>query len=129
MRYKLFILLSLLLFLTACNEKIDSEYLIGGNWVATAGYEDGEIKGIPDCPLFEEGLEFKNEEKVHIATFDEDFYYFLSGKRNMGKTTKVTFWPEGAGVFIYNIHFISDYEMRFEGTGFFEGNSCYLERQ
>lgn len=129
MRYKFILLLSLLLLLTACNKKADAEYLIGGDWVATAGYEDGEVKGEPNCHYFEEGLEFKDEEKVYNATFDEDFYYFLSDSKNRGKLTKVTFWPEGPGMFVYNIHVIGENEMAFEIADPDIDLSCYLERQ
>jgi len=53
MKYKLLLIILLPFLLTSCNQKADEEYLIGGNWIATAGYEDGEIKGEPNCHFFE----------------------------------------------------------------------------
>jgi len=44
MRNKLLLLIFSLFLLTSCNKKADEEYLIGGNWIATAGYEDGVVK-------------------------------------------------------------------------------------
>jgi len=126
MRYTLLLLIPSLFLLTACNQKADAEYLIGGNWIATAGFEDGEIKGEPDCNFFEEGLEFKDEETVYNADFEMNFTYSLSDRN---KVTKVRFMHPGRGTFTYNIHVISENEMGFEGLYSGEGESCYLERK
>src|SRR5690625_830200 len=126
MRNKLLLLIFLLFLLTSCSQKADAEYLIGGNWIATAGYEDGEIKGVPNCNFFEEGLEFKDEDTVYNADFDMDFDYRLSDRN---KVTEITFLSNEAGEFRYNIHIISENEIGFEGVGLSEKKSCYLERK
>ena len=128
MRNKLLLIIFSLFLLTSCSQKADAEYLIGGNWIATAGYEDGEIKGVPNCHFFEEGLEFKDEDTVYNASFDEDFDYRLS---NQNKETEITFGSPNLGfdAYSYNIHVISENEMAFEGVYLIEGWSCYLERK
>ena|SRR5699024_702430 len=126
MRNKLIFLIFSLFLLTACNQQADADYLIGGNWVATAGYEDGEAKGEPNCHFFEEGLEFKDEDTVYNASFDEDFDYRLSDRN---KDTEITFESPSLGVYSYNIHVISEDEMGFTGVKPIEEKSCYLKRK
>lgn len=113
MRNKLLLLIFSLFLLTSCSQKADAEYLIGGNWIATAGYEDGEAEGEPNCHFFEEGIEFKDEEIVYNASFEEDFTYYLSDRN---KVTEISFFPPKPGIFSYNIHVISENEMGFEGS-------------
>jgi len=126
MRNKLLLIIFSLFLLTSCSQKADAEYLIGGNWIATAGYEDGEVKGEPNCHFFEEGLEFKDEDTVYNASFDEDFDYRLSDRN---KLTEISLIHPGGSSFSYNIHVISENEMGFKGLYSGEGESCYLERK
>src|SRR5690625_2200008 len=126
MRNKFFLLLFSLFLLTACNQKVDEEYLIGGNWMATSGYEDGEIKGVPNCHFFEEGLEFKSEDIVYNTSFDEDFNFYLF---DQNKVTQISFESPNLGTYSFKIHVISENEMGFEGFGLTEKKSCYLERK
>ena|SRR5699024_1083129 len=125
MRHKLVLVIFFTLFLVGCSQQADEDYLIGGNWIATAGFEDGEVKGEPNCHFFEEGLEFKKDEVVYNASFDFDFNYSLSER---DKVTQITFLSNKAGIFRYNIHIISENEMVLEGVFLTEGDSCYLER-
>src|SRR5690625_4750568 len=125
MRNKLLLIIFSLFLLTSCSQKADAEYLIGGNWIATSGYEDGEIKGVPNCHFFEEGLEFKDEDIVYNTSFDEKFSYHLSDR---DKVTEITFTSPNLGIYRFNIHVISENEMGFEGVGLAESKSCYLER-
>ena len=126
-KFLLIIIFFLFLFvLTSCTQKADAEYLTGGNWIATAGYEDGEAKGEPNCHFFEKGLEFKDKETVYNASFEEEFTYSLSDRN---KLTEVTFIQRDRITFTYNIHVISENEMGFEGLYSGEGESCYLERK
>src|SRR5690625_7856254 len=88
MRNKLLLIIFSLFLLTSCSQKADAEYLSGCNGIATSGYEDGEIKGVPNCHFFEEGLEFKDEDIVYNTSFDEKFSYHLSDR---DKVTEITF--------------------------------------
>lgn len=127
MKYKLLLmLLSIMLILTACNQRADANYLVGGNWIATAGFQDGEIKGEPTCNYFKVGLQFIDEETVYNADFDEKYYYSLSDRN---KITEITIIPEGPGIFVYNIHVIGENEMALVWPDDDVDNSCYLERQ
>jgi len=126
MRNKLLLLIFLLFLLTSCSQKADAEYLIGGNWIATAGYEDGEIKGVPNCHFFEEGLEFKDEDTVYNADFDIDFNYRLSDKN---KVTEIDFAHPNSGIFTYSIHVISENEIGLVLVNPNVDKSCYLERK
>jgi|SRR5699024_1093220 len=126
MRRKLLLLTIFLFLFTACSQQADEDYLIGGNWIATAGYEDGEVKGEPNCNFFEKGLEFKEDLIVYNADWDEDFDYRLS---NRNKVTQIAFLSDRAGDFSYKIHVISENEMALEGINLSEGKSCYLERK
>ena|SRR5699024_2969625 len=126
MRHKLVLVIFFTLFLVGCSQQADEDYLIGGNWIATAGYEDGEVSGEPNCHFFEEGLEFKEGRIVYNASFDFDFDYRLSDRN---KETEITFLSNEAGIFTYNIHVISENEMVLEGVNLSEGDYCYLERK
>ena len=126
MRHKYILFIFFTLFLVGCSQQADEDYLIGGNWIATAGYEDGEVSGEPNCHFFEDGLEFKEDEVVYNASFDFDFNYSLSDR---DKVTQITFLSDMAGEFLYKIHVISENEMVLEGVYLTEGDSCYLERK
>lgn len=126
MRNKLLLIIFFSLLLASCSQQADADYLIGGNWVATAGYKGGEAKGEPDCHFFEEGLEFKTEDIVYNTSFDEDFNYYLF---DQNKVTEISFESPNLGTYIFKVHVISENEMGFEGIGLTEKKSCYLERK
>ena len=126
MKNRIYLLILLLLFLTACNNKVTEEDLIGGAWIATAGYKDGDAQGKPNCHPFEEGIEFKNVDTVYNESFKENFTYFLS---EIDKGTEIAFDLPGPGIYRFQIKLISEEEMVLEGVGLSEGRSCYLERQ
>lgn len=126
MRNKFLILIFSLFLLTSCNQKADEEYLTGGNWIATAGYEDGEAKGEPNCHYFEEGLEFKDEETVYNTSFDQEFDYTLYDNDN---ETEISFYAPNLGVYNYIIHVINENEMGLEIADPDIELSCYLERE
>jgi len=78
----IYILPFILLTLLGCGTKVNEEYLIGGTWVATTGYEESKVKDIPYCIQFMmEGLEFKDEEFIYSSYFDEDYTYFLDNSK------------------------------------------------
>src|SRR5699024_10175950 len=82
-----------LILLAACNTQVTEAELIGGEWIAKAAYEDGEIKGEPNCYPFEEGFEFKNEDTVYNTTFAENFSYELVETK---KWTEIVLRPPGS---------------------------------
>src|SRR5699024_12800649 len=67
------------LFLTACGQNVTAEdFLIGGTWVATAGYRDGDAEEESNCYPFQDGIEFIDKDTVFIETYGRDFEYQLS---------------------------------------------------
>ena len=117
-------LLSILtMFLIGCSANVTEEDLIGGFWVATAGYENGKPKGEAYCSsVVTDGLEFKDEETVYVEAYDQTFTYWL-------EEDKVYFSGEDLGLHIsYYIDKISDDEVGLTGDNLIE-ESCYLERQ
>jgi len=66
--------IGMLLLLVGCSS-VNQEYLIGGTWHPTKGYQGGKVQGEADCPLFETGIQFIDEEKLHIDGIEENFEY------------------------------------------------------
>src|SRR5699024_8796666 len=108
MRHKYILFIFFTLFIVGFSQQADEDYLIRENWIATVGYEDGEVSGEHNCHFFEDGLEFKEDEVVYNASFDFDFNYSLSDR---DKVTQITFLSDMAGEFLYKIHVISENEM------------------
>jgi len=119
------LLIVLIILLAACNKQVTEEELSGGEWVAKAAYEDGEIIGEPNCYPFEEGFKFKDEDTVYNTTFAEDFSYELIETK---KGTEIVFHLSGPGVYRYDIKILTEDELVMEGLGLAEGESCYVER-
>ncbi|WP_461183142.1 hypothetical protein, partial [Virgibacillus kimchii] len=70
--------------LIGCSANVTKEDLIGGYWVATAGYQDGEPVGESYCfPSVDYGLEFKDEETVYVEAYESDFAYWLEENDGM----------------------------------------------
>lgn len=125
MRKFYFLVLLLLFILTSCENKITEEYLIGGEWVAIAGYKDGEVKGDPNCDPFEKGNEFKSEDTVYNRTYGEDVRYEI-----IDDGFEIVFIFKNIGTYRYQIKMISNNELVLEGIGVgSEGHSCYMERK
>ena len=95
--------------------------------MATAGYEDGEAKGEPNCYPFEEGSKFENENTVYNAAFDRDVEYSLYEQDG---DFHIYFAGPTPG-YGYQIKKISENEIVIKGlkSGSFEDHSCYLERK
>ena len=125
---RIYILVFLLFFLTACGQHVTEEDLIGGIWVATAGYKDGEAKGEPNCFPLEEGNKFKNGDTVYNATFDRDFEYWLYEYKG---NHEIHFEDSNPGEYNYQIKKISDDEIVLQGLDYStsKGRACYLERK
>ncbi|MGY0691371.1 hypothetical protein ACW2QC_01105 [Virgibacillus sp. FSP13] len=120
---KFFIIFPILFMLIGCSQKVTEEDLIGGNWTATAGYEDEEIGGEPNCYPFEEGIEFKDEVTAYNETYERDFEYDIRDKGS-----KITFLDKSRS-YSYQIKKISQDEIVLEGLNFQEGRACTLERK
>ncbi|HLR51454.1 MAG TPA: hypothetical protein VK072_01080 [Candidatus Avamphibacillus sp.] len=119
---------TILIFLTfiGCSPKIAEEDLVGGYWIGTAGYKDGKPEGTPYCFPFEEGIEFKDNETVHIEAYDKDYKYWLESD----KVGTIINFRGGHDYLSYYIDKINDDALGLVGEGDFqEGESCYLERQ
>lgn len=118
----------IILVLTACTKEVTENDLIGGTWEATAGFEDGEVKGGPNCHPFEEGIEFKNDDTIYNISTDRDFeYWHYEDERDF----KIHFEDSRPGQYNYRIKKISEDEIVLEGLDYStsKGNSCYLERK
>lgn len=120
--------LVLLILMGCAGEEVAGEDLIGGNWVATAGFQNGNVEGEPDCFPFEEGIEFIGEDMVYVESFERDFEFSISEEE--GPPTRIYFYDSDQGLFRYEITMVSESEMGLTGTGRYEeGRSCYLERE
>lgn len=116
-----------LLILIGCEEEMAEEDLIGGNWIATAGFQDEDAVGETNCYPFEEGIEFNNENEAYIETFEREFEFALSNEN--GPPTRLYLDNLKGALYRYEITMLSENEMGITGLGFAEGRSCYLERQ
>src|SRR5690625_4099808 len=87
------LLLMIVIIMGGCSNVITEDQLIGGTWLVTNGYEDGEIGGAPVCPPFDKGLEFIDEEKVYVIDVEKEFVYTL---RESDEGMKIEFYnPNG----------------------------------
>jgi len=107
---KKYLLILFIIFLAACSEDVTEDYLIGGHWVGTAGYEDEEIEGESQCPPLDEGMEFKDEDTVYIDAYDRDFEYWLLENDDR---LIIEFYDKNISLRSYYITRISDDEMGF----------------
>jgi len=115
-----FLLLSILI---GCSKEVTEEDLIGGEWVATAGYKDGEPEGESDCtPSVNSGLGFKDEKTVFLKECESNFKYALEDRKE-----GLSIYFEGVVHRIYYIEKISEDEFGLKGT--YNDESCYFERQ
>ncbi|WP_164217731.1 hypothetical protein [Virgibacillus sp. YIM 98842] len=104
------------------------EDLIGGYWIGTAGYEDGEPAGEPNCMPFDDGIEFKDKETVYVETYDTDFSYWLEDN---GDGIEIHFRGEELGIYLsFYIDKINEDDIGLLGKEDIQSEeSCYLERQ
>ena len=128
-KLKYFFLPFLALVLIGCSAKVTEEDLIGGFWVATAGYKDGKRNGEPyGSSVITEGLEFKDDETVYVAAYDRDFKYELEKSK---EGMMIRFIRTDLGLYLsYYIDKINEDEIGLRGDNELqEKESCYLERQ
>ncbi|MFS0750400.1 hypothetical protein [Oceanobacillus sp. 1P07AA] len=115
----------ILLLLIGCKSEVPKEYLVGGTWVATAGYENGEAEGDPQCHTVI-SMTFKNNNLVYIEYPDQEFEYSFEED----KKDRVIFYSEYLSLNMrYDIKLIDDDAMAIAGVGGFEDQVCYMERQ
>ncbi|GAB3808479.1 hypothetical protein [Virgibacillus kimchii] len=114
-----------LIILIGCSAEVTEEDLIGGYWIGTAGYTEGEPKGDPYCTPFDEGLEFKDNDTVHVEVNEENMDYWLDERENRD----VIYFSGELDYRSYYIEKLNENEIGLKGTGSREKESCYLERQ
>ncbi|APC49402.1 hypothetical protein BME96_14905 [Virgibacillus halodenitrificans] len=114
----------ILITLIGCDQKVIDESLLDGKWEAAAGYEDGEIKGEPNCYPFQEGIEFKDDSKVYIQTYERDFKYLV-----YSDDQEIFFYDKKSSIYTYKIKMPSNEEVVLEGLGFHESDACYLKKK
>lgn len=127
-RFYILMLFIVLLLLVACTkEEVTSDFLLEGKWVATSGYEEGEITGEPMCKHYDQGIEFIDDETVYVKTYDENFDYFYTEGEN---GQEINFRRDTG---LWQTYYIGkEDENGFTLVGIEElqeGQNCYMERQ
>ena len=112
--------------LGACDEVITEDQLIGGKWLVTNGYEDGEIGGDPLCPSYDEGLEFIDEEKVYVIDEEKEFSYRL---RESDEGMELEFYNPNGEYEFFTITMENEDAFGLNGSGITENRNCYFERE
>lgn len=126
MKYYLFPFVFLIMI--GCSAEATEDDLIGGYWIGTAGYKDGEPEGDSYCTPFAEGLMFKDEDTVYVEDYDRELEYWLEDNND---GIEIHFRGESAGTYLrYYIDKIDEDEIGLKGIGDLQKKeSCYLERQ
>jgi hypothetical protein len=113
-----------ILILAGCSNQVTTEFLLEGKWLATAGYEDGEIIGEPNCSYIE-GLTFKDENTVYLHSFESDYEYSLDDSFDNAELIM----RDGIDALIFETIFIDEDSFAIVGKGLDDEQHCYLERQ
>ena len=118
------------LLIGCVNEEVVEYDLIEGNWLATAGYQDGEPKGDSSCAAsVKGGLEFKDEETVYVEAYETNFEYSLE---NSDSGVEIHLAGSELGIYLsYHIDKVSEngIGLTSEANVRPEDESCYLERK
>lgn len=129
---------------SACGN-ITEDDLIGGTWVATSGYIDGETSGTPNCGQLNTGLQFLDEELVYVVGEKRNFEYELrEGMEQMeikffdpelrerreekGDEEVETYWYLMGEYFIEK-HSNNEFSLEDQWTSIQNPHHCYMERQ
>ncbi len=109
-----------------CGNVITEDQLIGGTWLLTNGYEDGEIGGDPVCPGYEEGMEFIDEENVYVIAQEKEFVYRL---RESDEGMKIEFYHPNGVIDFFKITMENENGFGLNGSGMSKTRNCYFERE
>src|SRR5690625_3127472 len=118
------LLLLIVIMMGGCSNVITEDQLIGGTWLVTNGYEDGEIGGDPVCPSYEEGMEFIDEEKVYVIDEDKEFSYIL---RESDEGMKIEFYNPNGEMDFFTITMEDEDAFGLNGSGMIKTLNCYFE--
>ncbi|MEI3614658.1 hypothetical protein [Pseudogracilibacillus sp. SO30301A] len=105
---------------------ITEDQLIGGTWLLTNGYEDGEIGGDPVCPSFDEGLEFIDEENVYVIAEEKEFVYRL---RESDEGMEIEFYNPNGEIDFFTITMENENGFGLNSSGVTKTRNCYFERE
>ncbi|MEI3614649.1 hypothetical protein [Pseudogracilibacillus sp. SO30301A] len=120
------LLFMIIIVMGGCGNVITEDQLIGGTWLVTNGYEDGEIGGDPMCPPFNEGLEFIDEENVYVIAEKEEFVYSL---RESDEGMKIEFYNPNGEMDFFKITLENENGFGLNGSGMIKTRNCYFERE
>jgi len=120
------LLLLIVIMMGGCSNVITEDQLIGGTWLVTNGYEDGEIGGDPVCPPFDEGLEFIDEEKVYVIDGEKEFVYRL---RESDEGMEISFFNPNGEMDFFKITMENEKGFGLNGSGMIKTRNCYFERE
>src|SRR5690625_4324342 len=112
--------------LGGCGNVITEDQLIGGTWVVTDGYVDGEIGGDPVCPSFDEGLEFIDGEHVYVIAEEKEFVYRL---RESDEGMELEFYNPNGEVDFFTITMENEDAFGINGAGMSKTRNCNFERE
>ncbi|MEI3614661.1 hypothetical protein [Pseudogracilibacillus sp. SO30301A] len=122
---QLLLLVIVIIVMGGCGNVITEDQLIGGTWLVTNGYEDGEIGGDPVCPGYEEGMEFIDEEKVYVFAEEKEISYSLSESDEGMEIT--FFYPND--IDFYKITMENENGFGLNSSGVTKTRNCYFERE
>ena len=123
---QLLLLMIVIIVMGGCGNVITEDQLIGGTWLLTNGYEDGEIGGDPVCPPFDGGLEFIDEENVYVIDQEKEFVYRL---RESDEGMELEFYNPNGEVDFYKITMENENGFGINSTGVSKTRNCYFERE
>ena len=119
-------LITVIIVMGGCSNMITEDQLIGGKWLVTNGYENGEVGGDPVCPSFDEGLEFIDEERVYVIAYEKEFVYKL---RESDEGMEISFFNPNGEVDFFKITMENENAFGINGSGIVKTLNCYFERK
>ena len=124
--WKFLMLIIVTIVIGGCIEVITEDQLIGGKWLVTNGYEDGEVGGDPLCPSFDKGMEFIDKENVYVIDEDKEFGYRL---RESNEGTKLVLFNPNGEIDFFKITMENEDAFGLNGSGMIKTLNCYFERE
>ncbi|MEI3614654.1 hypothetical protein [Pseudogracilibacillus sp. SO30301A] len=126
MGWQLLLFMIVIIVMGGCGNVITEDQLIGGTWLLTNGYEDGEIGGDPVCPGYEEGMEFIDEENVYVIAQEKEFVYRL---RESDEGMKIEFYNPNGEIDFFKITMENENGFGLNSSGVTKTRNCYFERE